>query len=56
MENLVLREMIFLEPPSSATEKQKGFENVKFVYIGGMEIPLNLYKFGKPDLKNMGRK
>ncbi|MGC9014809.1 MAG: hypothetical protein ACP5KW_10590, partial [Thermoproteota archaeon] len=37
-------------------EKQKGFENVEFIYVGGMEIPKEAYKFWKARLKEQGKK
>jgi len=37
-------------------EKQNGFENVKFVYVGGMEIPHEFYKFWKGRLEKQGKK
>ena len=37
-------------------EKQKGFENIKFVYVGGMEIPKEAYKFWKARLEEQGKK
>ena len=37
-------------------EEQEGFENVKFVYVGGMEIPFELYKFWKNRLEQEGKK
>lgn len=36
-------------------EKQDGFENVKFVYVGGMEIPKDAYKFWKKVLENQNK-
>lgn len=34
----------------------KGFENVKMVYCGGMEIPLEQYKYWKKELEAMDKK
>lgn len=39
----------------NAFENHKGFENVKYVYIGGMEIPVEFYNFWKERLKREGR-
>ena len=37
-------------------EKQEGFENVRFVYVGGMEMPVGIYKFWRNRLKEQGKK
>jgi hypothetical protein len=36
-------------------EKQEGFENVRFVYVGGMEMPVGIYKFWRNRLKEQGK-
>ena len=40
----------------SALEKHEGFKNVKFVYVGGMEIPFDLYKYWKERLEAEDKK
>jgi hypothetical protein len=39
-----------------ALEKHESFKNVKYVYIGGMEIPVELYKYWKGKLEADGKK
>ena len=39
----------------NSLENHRGFENVKFVYVGGMEMPPEIHKFWKERLKSEGR-